>query len=157
MKHLNECTLNGMYVSNKYSLLMHGIKFGSFTKFIFEWKTSIYVWGCQPQTWFMYCTGCIVKNNSYVWTHVQIMNLIIEIWISPRQQCWLNFHIHKSRKCTIKPSISTARVMNHNIHNAIYRNAETYFGLWGLGSLANSDDCITDGHWQHFGNTYPIT
>ena len=29
---------------NKYSLLMHGLKFETFTKFIFEWKKSIYVW-----------------------------------------------------------------------------------------------------------------
>ena len=32
------------YIVKKYNSLMHGIKFESFAKLIFEWKKSIYVW-----------------------------------------------------------------------------------------------------------------
>ena len=47
---------------DKYSLLMHGIKFESFAKFIFEWKKNIYVWVCLFAIYVLYL--CIEEDLS---------------------------------------------------------------------------------------------
>ena len=76
------------------------------------------------QIWFVFCTGCMMRTNSYAddEIHVWIMILIIKLWISPYQlieNSQIFTHLHQSRKCTIQSWISIARIMSHNIH-AIY-------------------------------------
>ena len=50
---------------NKYSLLMHGIKFESFAEFTFEWQKSIYVWVYLFAIYVLYlCTGEALSSSN---------------------------------------------------------------------------------------------
>ena len=64
-------------------------------------------------------------------------------------------HLHRSKKCTIQSWISIVRILNRNIYDTIYENAQTH--LRDRGHNLNYGDLnSSQKHWLHNRNSWSL-